>query len=163
MAVVLVRVDQRLLHGQVVEGWVPFLKADTVVVADDKVAGDPLVTLAMTAACPAKVKLSVLRVAEAAAAASAGKLPGTRTLVLVGSVDSLEAIWAGGFRSATVNVGNVPIMPGRRRVTDSVALSPAEVKALDGIAASGAQVEARAVPREKAADLVAMHQAVEKP
>lgn len=162
MAIVLVRVDQRLLHGQVVEGWVPFLKADTVVVADDNSAADPLVSLAMTAACPSKVKLSVLKVADAAAALADGRLPGARTLVLVGSVAGLCALWKKGGRAGAVNVGNVPIGPGRKRVTSSVALSPEELAQLEEVAATGAQVEARAVPKEKAADLRAMHEAVEK-
>lgn len=161
MAVVLVRVDQRLLHGQVVEGWVPFLKADTVVVADDFSASDPIVGLAMTAACPAKVKLAVLKVSDAAAAAVAGKLPGTRTLLLVKSVESLGALWKQGARADAVNVGNVPIAPGRKRVTPSVALSIEELAQLEEVAATGAQVEARSVPKEKAADLRAMHEAVD--
>lgn len=160
MAVVLVRVDQRLLHGQVVEGWVPFLKADTVVVADDRSASDPIVGLAMSAACPARVKLEVLRIADAATAAAEGRLPGTRTLVLVGSVGALESLWKKGARAGAVNVGNVPIAPGRKRVTPSVALSADELRMLDEVAATGAQVEARAVPKEKAADLRAMHEAV---
>lgn len=161
MAVVLVRVDQRLLHGQVVEGWVPFLKADTVVVADDFSATDPIVGLAMTAACPAKVKLEVLKIADAAAAAAAGKLPGQRTLLLVKSVEGLGALWKQGTRAEAVNVGNVPIGPGRKRVTPSVALSAEELAQLEEVAATGAQVEARAVPKEKAADLRAMHEALE--
>ena len=162
MAVVLVRVDQRLLHGQVVEGWVPFLKADTVVVADDFSASDPLVGLAMTAACPAKVKLSVQKIADVAALVASGKLPGLRTLVLVGSIASLDLLWKQGARAAAVNVGNVPFAPGRRRVTPSVALSPEELAQLEEVAATGAQVEARSVPKEKAADLKAMHEAVDK-
>lgn len=161
MSIVLVRVDQRLLHGQVVEGWVPFLKADGLVVADDRAASDPISTIALTAACPAKVKLSVLALQDAAAAAAKGALPGARTLVLVGSIAALEKIWGAGFRADHVNVGNVPIAEGRARVTPSVALSPAEVKALDRIAQDGVDVEVRAVPRERAADLAAVHAAVD--
>ena len=161
MAVVLVRVDQRLLHGQVVEGWVPFLKADAVVVADDFSASDPLVGMAMTAACPARVKLSVQKVADVAVLAAAGKLPGSRTLVLVGSVAALGLLWKQGARATSVNVGNVPLGPGRKRVTPSVALSPEELAQLEEVAATGAQVEARAVPKEKPSDLRAMHEAVD--
>jgi len=161
VAIVLVRVDQRLLHGQVVEGWVPFLKVDSVVVADDLSASDPLVGLVMTSACPARVKLSVLNVADAAAAVASGKLPGTRTLVLVRTVAALDALWKQGARAGAVNVGNVPIGPGRKRVTTSVALSVQELAQLEEVAATGAQVEARAVPKEKAADLQAMHEAVD--
>jgi mannose/fructose/N-acetylgalactosamine-specific phosphotransferase system component IIB len=161
MSVILVRVDQRLLHGQVVEGWVPYLKADGVVVADDVLADDPISTIALTAACPAKVTLKILKIADAIAAAAAGALPGKRTLVLVGTVSALARIWSAGFRADQVNVGNVPLAQGRTRVTPSVALSKQEVAALDGIAASGVQVEARSVPKERAASLAAIHAAVD--
>jgi len=160
MSVVLVRVDQRLLHGQVVEGWVPSLKVDGVVVADDKTAGDPISTIALTAACPAKVKLSVLTLADAAAASACGALPGKRTLVLVGTVAALDRIWSAGLRAEQVNVGNVPVAEGRARVTNSVALSADEVKVLDRIADGGVPVEVRAVPKERATDLAAVHTAV---
>ena len=161
MSVILVRVDQRLLHGQVVEGWVPHLKVDGVVVADDRIAADAISTIALTAACPAKVKLIVMTVAEAAAAAGGATFPGKRTLVLVGSVAALEKIWNAGLRADQVNVGNVPIAEGRVRVTPSVALSKAEVQTLDAIAAGGVCVEARAVPKDRAADLAAIHAAVD--
>lgn len=162
MSIVLVRVDQRLLHGQVVEGWVPFLKADTVVVADDAIAGDPISVIAMNAACPSRVKLAVMNLLQATeAAASAGGLPGKRTLLLVGSVQSLDTIWRGGCRAGAVNVGNVPLAPGRARVTPSVALSKEELATLDGIAATGATVEAKAVPKERGVDLPAIHKLVD--
>jgi len=157
MAVVLLRVDQRLLHGQVVEGWVPFLRADSIVVADDRSAADPLSRIAMTAACPAKVKLSLLTVAQAAA----GPLPGARILVLVATVEAAARLWEAGFRTESVNLGNVPITAGRRRITPSVALSAEEVRALDRIAEAGSRVEVRAVPREKAADLILVHRVLE--
>lgn len=159
MSVILVRVDQRLLHGQVVEGWVPHLKVDGVVVADDRIAADAISTIALTAACPAKVKLTVMTVADAAAGVAS--FPGKRTLVLVGTIAALEKIWAAGMRAEQVNVGNVPLAEGRVRVTPSVALSKAEVQALDAIALAGVPVEARAVPRDRAADLAAIHAAVD--
>jgi mannose/fructose/N-acetylgalactosamine-specific phosphotransferase system component IIB len=157
MALLLLRVDQRLLHGQVVEGWVPFLKADAVVVADDGVAADPISKIAMTAACPAKVKLEVMGIGDAASAAAKGALPGARTLMLVRSIEGLSKLWDGGARAAAINLGNVPIGPGRTRVTPSVALSADELKALDAIAAGGVLIEVQAVPREKAANLQAVH------
>src|SRR5438874_13572281 len=98
MAVVLVRVDQRLLHGQVVEGWVPFLKADAVVIADDRAAADPISRIAMTSACPAKVRLEVLAVRAAATAAAAGTLPRPRSLLLVSSVESPWVWWEAAAR-----------------------------------------------------------------
>ena len=59
-------------------------------------------------------------------------------------------------------MGNVPIGPGRARVTPSVALSKEEVSALDVIAATGVSVEAKAVPKERGVGLEGIHEAVDK-
>ena len=51
--IALVRVDNRLLHGQILEAWLPRLGAREVVVADDDAAASPLARAAMTLALPA--------------------------------------------------------------------------------------------------------------
>jgi len=49
MALVFVRIDNRLIHGQVLEAWVPFVRADCIVVANDDIARKPLQKLMMKA------------------------------------------------------------------------------------------------------------------
>ena len=51
----LVRIDDRLVHGQVVEGWIPFLRADVVVVASDSAAADETQVALMRLALPDEV------------------------------------------------------------------------------------------------------------
>ena len=52
MAVVLVRIDDRLVHGQVVEGWLPHVKADEIAVVSDSAADDPTQQILMQLALP---------------------------------------------------------------------------------------------------------------
>ena len=40
MDIALVRVDNRLVHGQIIEGWVPYVRANCIFVVDDDVASD---------------------------------------------------------------------------------------------------------------------------
>ena len=42
--VILVRVDDRLLHGQIICSWVPYLKADSLIVCSDEAASDKLLS-----------------------------------------------------------------------------------------------------------------------
>ena len=55
----LVRVDNRLIHGQVVEAWLPHLKVARVVVADDEAAHSPLIRAAMGLAVPAELEVHI--------------------------------------------------------------------------------------------------------
>ena len=64
--VALIRVDNRLVHGQVLEAWLPALDAHGVLVADDEAAGNVLARSAMALAIPPKVQFQVLRVSAAA-------------------------------------------------------------------------------------------------
>lgn len=145
--IALVRVDNRLLHGQILETWLPRLGAGSVVVADDDAARSPLARAAMTLALPAEVPAAVLPLGEVRWAELAAS-PG-RVLVLVREVADLERAAAGLTPGrAPLNVGNVHFGAGRRPITPSVYLSGEEVEALKRLAARGFAVEARAVPGE---------------
>ena len=147
--IALVRVDNRLLHGQVLEAWLPRLSARSVVVADDDAARSPLARAAMMLAVPAELPAAVLPVAEVRWAELAASPE--RVLVLVREVADLERAEAAGLTpegARTLNVGNVHYATGRRPITPSVYLSGEEVEALARLAARGFAVEVRAVPGE---------------
>src|SRR5207253_2194828 len=92
--VALVRVDNRLVHGQVLEAWLPALGAHGILVADDEAAGNVLARSAMALAIPPKVSFQVLRVDAAADLLRPGGtgVPGVRTLLLVRDVRDASAL-----------------------------------------------------------------------
>jgi PTS system mannose-specific IIB component len=150
--IALVRVDNRLVHGQVLEAWVPRLKVKRMVVVDDDAAATPLARAAMTLALPPELPASVLPVAGVDYRALAA-LP-EPVLLLFRDVQALSRAVAGGLSPALaphLNIGNVHYAPGRRPVTPSVFLSAEEVAQLQQLAAAGFEVEARAIPTETAA------------
>ncbi len=147
--IVLVRVDNRLLHGQILEAWVPRLKIDKVVVADDEAAGSPLALAAMTLCVPPDLPIEVKAVRAVDWRALAQE-PG-RSLVLVRELADLARARAAGLTSdlaPNVNVGNVHFAPGRHPVTPSVFLGGPDMDALRLLAGAGFAVEARAIPAE---------------
>ena len=99
MGVTLLRIDDRLIHGQVVEGWVPFLKVDLVVVVSDAAAGDEVQTALMKMALPASVGLLVLPVEGAAPALKSPQMAARSALVLVPSPTEALAYHGGEQRA----------------------------------------------------------------
>jgi PTS system N-acetylgalactosamine-specific IIB component len=147
--IALVRVDNRLLHGQILETWIPRLGIQEIVVADDEAAGSDLARAAMTLCVPRDVLVRVLAVKDVpwAELASAPRA----ALVLVRDVAALHAARGVGLSPALVrrvNLGNVHFGPGRRPVTPSVFLAAPEIAALRALAAEGFEIEARAIPSE---------------
>ena len=152
--IALVRVDNRLLHGQILETWIPKLGIEEVVVADDEAAGSELARAAMTLCVPPELPTRIVPLREASwSALSQKKAP---VLVLVREVSALAAARASGLTpqlAPRVNVGNVHFGAGRKPVTPSVFLSAAELQTLRDLAAAGFQVEARAIPSEPPAGM----------
>lgn len=142
---VLTRVDSRLIHGQVLEAWVPFLKVDRIAVADDVAATSPLTVSAMTLALPPEVEATVTTVDGADLVAL--QRGSARTLLLVRDVDSLKRLMQRGLKTS-VNLGNVHAGPGREAFTRSVFLNADELESLRRLSAEGTQVQAQAVPSD---------------
>lgn len=149
--ITLVRVDNRLIHGQVVEAWLPHLKVQRVIVADDEAAASPLIRAAMALAVQSAIEVQILPLAQVDFAAVSKD--GVRTLVLLRDVAAVPFAHAHGLAMDQLNLGNVHFGTGRRQVSPSVFLAEAELKTLQGLADQGVRVEARAVPSEKAVEL----------
>jgi PTS system mannose-specific IIB component len=148
--IALVRVDNRLVHGQVLEAWVPALSAQGILVADDEVAGNALARAAMSLAIPKNVAFRVARLAEVAGMLRPGGsgAPAPRTLVLVRNVRDAVALREQGVPLPHLNLGNVHYSAGREQVAPTVYLDAAEIEALEQLGAAGTGIEARAVPAE---------------
>jgi len=143
----LVRVDNRLIHGQVVEAWLPYLKVDRVVVADDEASESPLTRAAMGLAVPSNVDVIIRPLAEVDYRAIASDK--TKTLVLLRDVGGVVEAREKGLPISHVNLGNVHFAAGRKQVSASVFLSPAELVQLKMLGEQGAEVEVRGVPTDK--------------
>ncbi len=149
--ITLVRVDNRLIHGQVVEAWLPHLKVSRVVVADDEAASSPLIRAAMALAVQSAIEVQIQSLAQVDYAGVSRDA--VRTLVLLRDVAAVPFAKAHGLALELLNLGNVHFGTGRRQVSPSVFLAEAELKALQGLAGEGVRVEARAVPSEKPVEL----------
>ena len=148
--VALLRVDNRLVHGQVLEAWLPALDAQGILVADDEAAGNVLARSAMALAIPPGIRFEVMRVAAAADLLKPGGkgLHAARTLVLLRDVRDAVALHDAGVPVPQLNVGNVHFGAGRRQVSPSVYLDVKELEDLETLARAGTLVEVRAVPSE---------------
>jgi N-acetylgalactosamine PTS system EIIB component len=145
--IVLARVDNRLLHGQILETWVPRFKIGRVVVADDEAAASALACAAMTLCIPPELMAEVVPVGSVDWDALAADP--RAVLLLFREVASVVRAVEAGLRPEHVrriNLGNVHYAPGRRPVTPSVFLSGEELSSLAALEARGFEVEARAVP-----------------
>ncbi|WP_243546250.1 PTS sugar transporter subunit IIB [Pseudodesulfovibrio tunisiensis] len=148
MTVTLVRIDNRLIHGQIIETWLPFTGAGMVIVANDELAGDILQQEIMSLAIPATT--ASLFVPVEALASEIDSLPGKPEdlLVLFSTCSDAKRAYEHGFSFEQLNIGNVHYSPGKKQISPSVALSEEDEGCLRMLKRQGVTLDFRCVPND---------------
>lgn len=144
----LLRVDERLVHGQVALAWTNALNADCIFVVNDEVRSDKLRLTTLKMAVPAGVKFVSKSVDDAIEALNSGKTDKYKMLVVVGSVRDALRLAEGAPIIDSVNLGNMKKLEGRSQLTPSVYASSEEINTLRTLLERGIKVGCQAVPTE---------------
>ncbi len=147
--IVLSRIDDRLIHGQVVEGWVNFLKATGIFVADDQVASNAFQRSIMELSVPQGLRVAIGRVEDICGQLRTAALNADRIILLFSNpADVLRAIKS-GLDCRVINIGGMHYVPGKRKLMDVLAVDDKDLAALKEIAANGIQVNVQTVPTQR--------------
>jgi PTS system mannose-specific IIB component/fructoselysine and glucoselysine-specific PTS system IIB component len=150
MPIVLLRVDERLIHGQVVVGWGGPLHADRIVVVDDDIAASPWEQELYCLGVPPEMEASFASVADARPRLAGWRGGGHRVIVLVRDVGTALRLAEGGLLNGDeVNLGGIHHADGRERVLPYLHLDDGDRDTLRRIAGTGAVVSARDLPASK--------------
>lgn len=144
----IIRIDDRLLHGQVVYSWKASLNYQAIVIADDNAAKDDLRKRVIKMATPPGVKSITLPVAEACDFLKSPSLEKVRVMVVVGSpktaLDMLQSL----TERPLVNLGGMMMGEGRKEFAKAVYLTVEEAGSLVQIAEMGVTIDVRQTPSE---------------
>lgn len=148
MAVVLARVDQRLIHGLVVNQWAPALHVKRFMVVDDVLCNNEDVKASMRMAKPAGTGVSVINTETAITNFNAGKYDGQNVLVLVKEPETLIRLLDGGVKIPKVDLGIIFNEDGRTPVSKFIALNEKETQDLAAIKERGIPVVIQYIPTD---------------
>ncbi len=146
--VVLARVDDRLIHGEVVTAWIPSVRATRIIIVDDEVAKDEFNVRVVKALAPAGTKVFVYDVDKAAEKLMVQGLEGERLLVLAKTPTTFHRLIQKGVPFKEVNLGGAGIRGERKPFINNVALSPEEVLSCEAMQAAGCRVYYQLVPEQ---------------
>ena len=152
MSVVFYRIDDRLIHGQVMTGWSKVYQATRIFVVDDKTAQDQFLCQVMKMAVPRDYDVHIYTV-EQALEASANDPPELRTIVLSKTPDVMQRLLEGGAPMQELNLGGMGYVAGRKMILRNIQVSPAELEQLQAIAARGVRVFCQIVPDGKCIEI----------
>jgi mannose/fructose/N-acetylgalactosamine-specific phosphotransferase system component IIB len=147
--IVLSRIDDRLIHGQVVEGWVNFLKATGIFVADDRVASNAFQRSVMELSVPQGLRVAIGRVEDICGQLRAASLNTDRIILLFSNpADVLRAIKS-GLDCRVINIGGMHYVPGKRKLMDVLAVDDEDLAVLKELAANGVKINVQTVPTQR--------------
>lgn len=147
MPIVLLRVDERLIHGQVVVGWGERLHMDRIVVVDDELSTSAWEQELYCLGVPPSVDAVFTGVEEARRSVAHWKADSRRVVVLVRDIGTLGRLARGhALEEMEVNLGGIHHAPGRERVLPYLFLSGEDRSLLREIAGEGVTLSARDLP-----------------
>ncbi len=147
--IVHLRLDERLIHGQVATFWSRTLSVTRIMVIGDEIVQDAIGREALKATVPVGVKLSILTVESACKKLNAGNYAGQRVFVVVNKPETILQMIENGVKLKEVNIGNMGKKEGRETVKKSVYCTPDEKKKILSIEEKGIPVYAQMVPNDE--------------
>ena len=149
MSLVLYRIDDRLIHGQVVVGWGQRMGVGFIVLVDDGVRANLWEQELYRMGVPGAMDVVFATVAEAAPRVAEWERDARKGILLTGDVDTMVALCAAAPEVRKVNVGGIHAREGRVERLRYVFLSDAEAAQLQALAERGVEVTAQDLPTAK--------------
>ena len=143
MPIIFARVDDRLIHGQIVQAWLPELTIDEVLIPCQKGKESCLNRGLLRLSLPYEYDLSVLDFVSAARHVATSK---KRIFLLMANLQEAKELIANGVQIKSLNIGGMHFKEGAQKLADHVFLDEQDKHFLKIIWDLGISIETRAVP-----------------
>jgi PTS system mannose-specific IIB component len=144
-----IRIDHRLLHGQVIFAWTKSQGIERIIVIDNKTAVDDFKKMSLKLSKPADVKLSVFSVQQAIDRLDKIKALQDNTMILFGNVTETAQFIEAYGKVPEINYGGVPERPGTKKYSNAIFLTEEEVAASKKLKEMGITLSMQQVPTSK--------------
>lgn len=152
MSVVFYRIDDRLIHGQVMTGWSRKYSANRIIVIDDTTAANSFLVQVMKMSVPKGMDVVVCAEKDGLETIKADP-EDKRTIVLTKTPETMLKLIEDGAPMKELCLGGMGYVAGRKAILRNIQVSPAELETLKAIAARGVEVFCQIVPDGKRIEL----------
>ncbi len=158
MNIVLARIDDRLIHGQVVTTWSKETKCERIIVCNDEISRDTIRKTLLTQVAPPGITASVVDIDKAIRVYNNPKYAEARALLLFTNPTDVLRMVEGGVGITSVNIGGMSFKEGKRQITKAVSVNDQDVKAFQELHNRGVELEIRKVTTDSKLDLMSVLQ-----
>ena len=147
--ITLLRVDHRLLHGQVAFSWTQYVGADCILIANDNVPDDELRKTTIKLAKPPSVKLVIKNINDSIESIKSGVTDKYNLFIVVESVNDAWRLASAVEEIKSINLGGIKAKEGSKNISKAINLLPEEIEQLQQLVGKGVEVEIRQVPNDR--------------
>ncbi|OAT52228.1 PTS system mannose/fructose/N-acetylgalactosamine-transporter subunit IIB [Providencia heimbachae] len=152
MPINVARIDDRLIHGQVITTWVKNFDIEQVIIINDKVANDTVQQSVLTMAAPPDLKIVVFGVDKFIDVLKKAEIKRRTMLLFTNSID-VNKLVENGLKLEKLNVGGMRMQEGRRNLSRAVAVTPEEEQAFKSLINNNILIEIQMVPKDPIVEL----------
>ncbi|MGK0551971.1 PTS sugar transporter subunit IIB [Enterococcus faecalis] len=145
----LVRVDHRLLHGQVAFSWTQALGADCILIANDDVPQNDIRKTTIKLAKPAGVKLVIKNINDSIDALKSGVTDKYKLFIVVESIADAYQMAKAVPEIKAINLGGMKVRENTRNISKAINITQEEEGMVKELVDAGREVEIRQVPNDK--------------
>ena len=145
----LLRVDDRLIHGQVAFSWVAATRVNRIVVANDKYATNKMLKMTLSVGKPAGIKMDVLELSAAEEFLKSSEINLEKTMVVVDCIQDALTLCQNLDTIGDICIGGVRDGEAKKLIHSQVFLSETEIKMIEKMVSLGKNVFAQDVPANK--------------
>lgn len=149
MKAALIRIDQRLIHGQVVGLWFKEHGFDRILAIDDTLAKDPFMQRVYASAAPARTKVQIVSVEDAVKCFKQGDYDNGTYMVLFRDVETTHRAWQEGFPIDRLQIGNLEGQTGAKFIHRNSRLTENHLPLLTEMLEGEVDVYVQSVPLDK--------------
>ncbi len=154
LPIVLARIDDRLIHGQITVSWSKVSNPDVIAIVDDRVASNEIQRSTLELATPIGIELMVLGVDEGIKELGPTSAKSRKKVFLiVPTPEDILRLISGGVEVKSINVGQMGFKEGKKRISKTVSVEKEDIEAFRKLRLLGIQLEQRQLPGEKKVDL----------
>jgi len=154
MKIVLARIDDRFIHGQVLTRWIKTNAADRIIVVSDEVAADEMRKTLILSVAPSNVKASAVSISKMTKAFHSPRYQDTTAMLLFESPSDIVALVEAGVPIETVNVGGMRFANDRQQITKSVSVTKKDIDAFEKLHELGVKLELRQLPSDSSNNFI---------
>lgn len=152
MKICLIRIDQRMIHGQVCVKWANIAKAEKIICIDDETSKNELVKKMFKLAAPAGVKVLVYSVDRFIEKWKEQKFENDNIMIVFKNIATCYQVYMAGFPMTMIQLGNIPkVAETVKRLGSEVAVTQKELDCLYDMSGSGIRIEIQTIPEQSAA------------